>query len=422
MLNTLTLRNFKSVPQGSLPLSTINVLIGENGSGKSSLIQALAVIKQSLGSNPFQFSGALLDLGAFDDVRYSEAGRAGEIELGLIGSAPHSKSQAGQAQAVSFQHMWAASESGPTRIVASLEAPAITVRAEWNRLTGATVSPNRVEIDGLTFQLATNAAIGDEVRLAGQTFPTGVEERVVRNATELVSNFVTAARRAIERLFFVPAMRGIERQSFDLGERGVADLGSPEGSIRVGQSLATTIAYERVLEDRISTWMQRVTDRRVEARLLPPRRVALDAVTSKHRVNLTNEGFGTNQLSHVLGQLALLPNDAVLAIEEPEIHLHPAAQSRLVGVLAEAIRGANSQLLVTTHSEHILYALMALVAENALKPDEVFVHHVAYEAGATSIKRLALDSLGRIEGGIPGFFDTNVEEFRRYLLAAEKRG
>src|SRR5437899_1474521 len=102
--------------------------------------------------------------------------------------------------------------------------------------------------------------------------------------------------------------------------------------------------------------------------------------------------------------LSILPNGSLLAIAESEIHLHPAAPGRLVGVLAEAIVAGKNQLIVTTHSEHILYALMALVAEGTLKQEQVVIHNVSNDEGTTRIQRLGLDRSGRITGGIPGFF------------------
>src|SRR2546425_3651593 len=85
MLRELTVKNFKSIADSQLPLSVINVLVGEDGSGKSSFVQALALLKQSLGTNGLRLSGTLLDLGTFADVLHRPV-TSEEIEFGLSGN------------------------------------------------------------------------------------------------------------------------------------------------------------------------------------------------------------------------------------------------------------------------------------------------------------------------------------------------
>jgi len=420
MLRELRVKNFKSIADSQLPLSVINVLVGENGSGKSSFVQALALLKQSLGTSALRLSGALLDLGSFADVLHRPS-TSSEVEFGIAGSlAPDVPSLPPDLRTVEFRGTWATNEQTTTRVEAYRKVNGTEIQASWNSVTQGAVSPPFVMFAGIRVNLGFNNAFGGGVAATGFTPPTNVDAAVIQRAYNLIQTFLNAPALALGRAFFVSAMRGIERQSYDLGDQPLLDLASPEGSLRVGQALATTILYRRELEKTISSWMDRVTGRSIEGRAVPPRKVSLDAVAHGQTVNIVNEGFGSNQLAHVLTQLAILPNDSLLAIEEPEIHLHPAAQARLVSVLVEATLTGKNQLIVTTHSEHILYALMALVAEGTLKPEQVAIHNVANDEGTTRLQRLELDKSGRISGGIPGFFDAQVQEFRRFLEAAEK--
>ena len=63
-----------------------------------------------------------------------------------------------------------------------------------------------------------------------------------------------------------------------------------------------------------------------------------------------------------------------MLIEEPEIHLHPKAQAELAEVLTEEAKANGKQMIMATHSEHILSRLLTLVAENKLSRDELAVY------------------------------------------------
>ncbi len=401
------------------------MLIGENGSGKSSFVQALALLKQSLGSGSLVLSGPLMDLGQFANVVHQPTEPSDEMEFGIAGVTYYAKPiELGDARSdgVEFRYSWATNDGNAARMSALHRVgESFKLEARWNRLTGGSVLPPSVLISGITYGLGAATGVGQGVVIGGSSTAPGVDEAAMRLANDAVNNVVGAPAAALRRAFFVPAMRGIERQSYDLGDQASSDLVSPDGSLRVSQALATTLAYQRELEATIALWMERVTNRGIQVRLTPPRRVSVNALAQGIAVNIANEGFGSNQLSHVLAVLALLPNDALIAIEEPEIHLHPAAQTSLVNVLLEVTRAKKSQLLMTTHSEHVLYALMALVGEGTLKPEDIAIHHVAIDQGQTIAKRLDVDSSGRIKGGLPGFFNVHVQEFRRFLEAAEKK-
>lgn len=423
MLRELKVQNFKSIASSELPLSDINVLVGENGSGKSSFLQALIVLKQSLDNPTLRLSGAILDLGEFGDVLH-RPGSSEEITLWVVGTLAVPESLGREVMdkeaTIQFNTEWSANSSRLVRMRSQLKLGSAEIGYNWNWMTGGQPSSTNISFLRMSFAVGANAVIGGGPQQQSQQNPANMAIAQVQQVSNLFTFFLSAPRTALRQVFLVPSLRGIERQSYDLGDGASVDFASPEGTFKTGQALATTILYRRELEDRISSWMSRVTGRSLQGRAVAPRKVSLDAVAHGQRVNIVNEGFGSNQLAQVLTQLATLPADSTLAIEEPEIHLHPAAQARLVSVLVEAVLAGHSQLLLTTQSEHILYALMALVGEGTLKPEQVVVHHVANEEGATVLHRLELDSTGRIAGGIPGFFDAHVEEFRRFLEAAEK--
>jgi predicted ATPase len=201
----------------------------------------------------------------------------------------------------------------------------------------------------------------------------------------------------------------------------VADFGDVRSPNRQ-QEIATTLKYrEDELQDKLSSWYERVTEIRVRFVLREGRTTFVESVTPDGAFNIVNEGFGSNQLAFLLGQLAVAPEDSTVAIEEPEIHLHPRAQYELAKVLREAAIQEKKQLIITTHSEHILHSLLTAVAAGDLTTEDLSVNYFEKKDGVAEVRRLEVDDKGRVKGGLPGFFQAEIDQMDKYIKALSKR-
>jgi predicted ATPase len=122
----------------------------------------------------------------------------------------------------------------------------------------------------------------------------------------------------------------------------------------------------------------------------------------------TNVGFGVSYTFPViLAILAAEPGDLLL-IEAPEAHLHPRGQAKIGELLALAA-ASGVQLLVETHSDHVLNGVRVAVHQRLIKALDTVFFYFQWDTkradGATSVQRLAVDSSGRIENWPAGFFD-----------------
>ena len=153
--------------------------------------------------------------------------------------------------------------------------------------------------------------------------------------------------------------------------------------------------------------------------MIQAERVALEVPTGNTTINIVNEGFGTNQLIRTLLQVLLAPKESMIIIEEPEIHLHPRAQVNLVGVLLAEALEEQKQLVLTTHSEHILIGLLNAIAERKLSTSDLKVYYcsIAKQRGPASLSELEVKSDGSVVGGLPGFFEVELEQMDRYVKA-----
>lgn len=130
-------------------------------------------------------------------------------------------------------------------------------------------------------------------------------------------------------------------------------------------------------------------------------------------VSLANTGYGVSQILPLLVELAI-GTPGLLLIEQPEIHLHPRAQSKL-GDLLIAFMKAGYQLLVETHSEHLIYRLRALVAETADLHQQVRLFHVDKTELGSRLRPVGISETGQLNGWPKGFFSASAADILQIL-------
>lgn len=120
-------------------------------------------------------------------------------------------------------------------------------------------------------------------------------------------------------------------------------------------------------------------------------------------VRPTNMGFGISySLPIVLGALTA-EQGGMLIVENPEAHLHPAGQSEM-GIFLARMAAAGVQVLVETHSDHVLNGLRRAIGEiRILKADEAIVHFFGDDG--TTVQPLQFTPTGGISEWPCGFFD-----------------
>ncbi len=136
-------------------------------------------------------------------------------------------------------------------------------------------------------------------------------------------------------------------------------------------------------------------------------------------VNIADVGFGVSQTLPVLVALLVAEPGQLVYIEEPEIHLHPRAQTALAQILADAaIRGV--RVVIETHSQLLLLGIQTLVAEGKLAPDLVKLHwFTRNDNGTTEINSADLNETGAFGDWPEDFAETSLKAESRYLDAAE---
>ncbi len=135
-------------------------------------------------------------------------------------------------------------------------------------------------------------------------------------------------------------------------------------------------------------------------------------------VSIADVGLGVSQVLPVLVALLAAEPGQLVYLEQPEIHLHPRAQAALAEILADAAnRGV--RVVVETHSDLLLKRIQSLVAEDKISEDKVKLHWFRRgEDGVTRVSSADLTDAGAFGNWPEDFGDVALKEESRYLDAA----
>ncbi|CAM5621804.1 hypothetical protein SALBM217S_04209 [Streptomyces griseoloalbus] len=127
-------------------------------------------------------------------------------------------------------------------------------------------------------------------------------------------------------------------------------------------------------------------------------------INATRRRRPTNVGFGlTYALPVVVACLTATPESLIL-LENPEAHLHPKGQSRMAALLSAAA-ATGAQLIVETHSDHVLNGLRIAVKQGVLQPQDTVIHYFSGNGAGTEVVTPRIDKDGMLEQWPEGFFD-----------------
>ena len=144
-------------------------------------------------------------------------------------------------------------------------------------------------------------------------------------------------------------------------------------------------------------------------------------------VDLPDVGIGISQVLPVLTQCFYAPSGAVIIMEQPEIHLHPSAQSALADVMIDVINSKengvdrNIQLIIETHSEHFLRRLQRRIAEDIISKDKVAAYFADVTGQSAALRELEIDLYGNIINWPENFFGDEMGDVIGQSKAALKK-
>lgn len=402
MLRNIRIRNLRSVRRQKVDIAPITVLYGPNGSGKSTLLHSLAIFKNVV-LNPNQpidsfFNLGFANFGGFEQVVFDHNPDE-KIELEICHEHNSVQVTYGVTLAKKSGH-FKLNVKEPYNVALELET---AFPYPGNKQTTTTV-----EYEGNIVTINWNGI------LAQTTSAKGTPE-----AGKLAQKLATVLNSSIEvlrRSDFVHLKRGFTKPHY-----GTTPL-TP--TIFTEDEVATLLANDPYLEGEVSYHLEQIVQKDLRVRLALGTNVfRLNTVDKKTGLSteLVNDGFGINQLAYLLAK-SLRRDISCICVEEPEIHLHPKALRNLAYVLIRLAKEKEKTLIISTHSEHFVLALLGAVSKEKLSSGEISCYLCTKERKESKFQRQQVDADGRIEGGLMSFMEGELKDLKEILGVSKKGG
>ncbi|MCY3902330.1 MAG: DUF3696 domain-containing protein [Caldilineaceae bacterium] len=448
MLTRLRLESFKSWQDTeSVALKPKTGFFGANSSGKSGLIHALLLLKQTADSADraivFHFGGAAtrVDLGDFKSVVH---GHETDRALGLyltwrtersfeVTDTDRNQSVA-QSSDVGFQVASRLVGTGPRKrlVVDRMSYRVGEATFGMRRGSGSKYRPFTENADFNFFRRRGRPSdVTSLVKCYG--FPDTVRANY-QNAGFL-SDLEFALEKRLEDIYYLGPLRAYPQRVYpwsgaqptDMGQAGESVVDALLAARQQGLKISPGYRKRRLtLEQYVALWLQklglihrfRVVPVAEGSRLFE---VRVQQSPKAAEVLITDVGFGVSQILPVLVLCFYVPEGSTVILEQPEIHLHPSVQAGLADVFIDAWEKRRVQVFVESHSEHLLRRLQRRIAEEKLSREDVGLYFCTAEEGVSKLDALQVDMFGNIHNWPQDFFGDQFGEIAAMSEAALKR-
>ncbi len=363
MITSIGIKNFKCFSHLRLPLGKLTLLTGFNAGGKSSAVQPLLLIAQGLRRNleteEFALNGDLVRLGSAADIMPPDA-VSPFVEI-LVEASRGSVRWSLEARALDRQLR---------------QHPASAASGSTQDESNDTTASIRKTIAALTFISAVREGVSDTY-----PYPDEVDARVPD--VGILGEFAP----------FIFGMRADD--IVPVQRRQTAETGT-------------------TLRKQVAAWIGTLFPHaQANVRLLPDVSLAnLQFRTSDLGAwrRPVNVGYGFTYAFPIVVALLTAIEGQIVVVDSPEAHLHPAAQS-VMGQLLVQFAKAGVQIIVETHSDHLLNGVRLALRAGMMDATETYVHFfTGARNGAHGVVSPTINAAGALSEWPAGFFDQSERD------------
>ncbi|AFZ26021.1 hypothetical protein Cylst_3908 [Cylindrospermum stagnale PCC 7417] len=385
MIHSLHLKNFKPFEDQLLEFRPLTLLSGLNGMGKSSVLQSLLLLRQSyqqrlLQTKRLALNGDLVRIGTAKDALFEWA-KEEIISFELLVDRQERKTW-----------MWRFRYDEQADVLRSDTAP-ITKELHEFSLFGDFFHYLQAE------RLGPRNVFEMSDYLVRQHFQIGTRGEYTAHFLNVFGN---------SRINTVGLDHGVSQKVPKAFER-------PKQGERSKLSHPKSDSDSEKLQYQVKAWMEEIS---------PGTIIHLNAITSVDLMSLqysfdmgkefsnpyraTNVGFGITYTLPIIVAVLASPPGTLILVENPEAHLHPRGQAKMGELLALAA-SCGIQVVIETHSDHVLNGIRLAVHGGKLKPEDVQLHYFQRQEkqgqAFTKVISPRIYRDGRIDRWPDGFFD-----------------
>ena len=465
MFRQLSFQNFKSWEDtGEIKLAPITGFFGTNSSGKSAILQFLLMLKQTMESSDRKqilHTGddkTYVNLGTFSDIAHNHTipsvmnfslewdfpetikifKTESSTNINQLNSSQLTKRMSPTDILFFIDNLKFSSEIKLEEEDIFVEKFCYSFKSNSNEIY-FNFKEKGEEIKGC-FQLETK---GYQIKefpaffsppIKNYAFPSEVQSRYQHE--NFLSEFVLSYEQAFQKIYYLGPLREYPQRIYswaggepqDVGHRGELAISALLASRKLPNSYFHKIRLIS-LEETVAYWLK-------ELGLIDSFRVAAIAENRQYyevrvkrspnssEVLITDVGFGVSQILPVLVLCYYAPEGSTIILEQPEIHLHPSVQSGLADVFIDVIQNREIQIILESHSEHLLHRLQRRIAEekDGLTKQDISLYFCDMTPeGNSKLTTLEIDDFGNIINWPENFFGDEMGDLFAMTEAAMKR-
>jgi hypothetical protein len=257
--------------------------------------------------------------------------------------------------------------------------------------------------------------------------------------TGFLNDLSLSIKNLFKSIYYVGPLREYPVRFYQFSGEEPPDVGS-KGNLAINAMLAASErkiqknfkARSENFEALIARWLKQIG--LIESFIVKPisdgrkeYEVRIKIQSNAPEVLITDVGFGISQILPVLVQCFYVEPNSTLFFEQPEIHLHPSVQSHLGDLFIEATKARekgkdrNTQIIVESHSEHLIRRIQRRIAENVIEPKDVALFFIHQKNGHALIEEMNLDIFGNITNWPDNFFGDDLEDLSAMTKAARQK-
>ena len=364
MIDKISFKNYKSFKdEQTLELKPLTVIIGKNSSGKSAVVKLPTLIEGSLSGDfvdPILTVNNEVELGAeFRDLIYGR--EIGTLNLTLEENG----------NKLSLEIASGAKETDLPKI------------RKWNYNNEVDLIYNDLEdtyYDNLskeTFKVNFNGFGIKSIENSSKTDLKGIK-------FSLETNYIGPFRDVPNRTY---SSRGNTKSS----KNGI------KGELTYQLLLRDYLYNEGKLINKVNNWYEKSFDGwglKINSSSQPDYKIELKRSNPEFSINLRDVGEGMSQvLPMVVSAFMDNENETLTILEQPELHLHPAAHGDLAELFANSIKNTKNKFLIETHSNNFVLRLRRLIAQGDLDNNTVALYYVEYDSESNTSSSRKIDIL-----------------------------
>ena len=451
MLERLSFTNFKSWASVEMAFGAITGIFGANSSGKTSLLQFLLMLKQTKEATDraiaLELNGNYVELGSIGDVMHKHDESKNitwNVSFRLPTrmtiadpSVPSGSIAGGVSLTVSARV--GVFDSTPVARELTYQLGHMVFKLSPRTGSGLKFDLKAMPIEGQESAFGFRRTVGRPWDLPGPVKSYGFPDqaRTYFQNAGFLADLEAAYETMIDRLYYLGPLRVFPERDYSWGRARPTDVGR-RGEKAIDAILAATHADETrkirpvgrgkrmPFQEMVAYWLREmglIESFSVKEIAPNSNRWQAHVKTSLRgsEVLLPDVGFGLSQVLPVVTLLQYVPEGSTVILEQPEIHLHPLAQAGLADIIIQAATTRKVQVIIESHSEHLLLRLQRRVAEEAVSADEVRLYFCDAQHASSELMPLELDVFGNISNWPKDFMGDAFGEASKAELARLQR-